>query len=142
MSEYLDVNHHSLVERDWWPAQNFTPERLACSHCGEIKMHIPTLIRLQNVRDITGPLIVNSGYRCPEYNNAISSTGLNGPHTTGQAFDLKVSGDITHVILAAIQQGFTGIGLKQHGGYSGRFMHVDTLEPLPNRPRPHWWTYK
>jgi hypothetical protein len=40
----------------------------------------------------------------------------------------------------AMQHGFTGIGLKQHG--ASRFLHLDDLpNGNPTGPRPWIWTY-
>lgn len=86
------------------------------------------------------PLYVNSGYRTPLYNKAVSETGENGPHTTGKAVDLRcIDGtDRYRLTLLALQIGFTGIGLAKS------FIHLDTLtkedkgyEDL----RPRIWTY-
>jgi len=74
------------------------------------------------------PLVVSSGYRTPEYNNRVSSTGLNGPHTTGKAADILVARDNAYTLLKhAFEAGcFTGIGIKQTG--NDRFIHLDIIE--------------
>lgn len=47
---------------------------------------------LQPVRDHFGrPVVVTSGYRCPELNEAVGSAG-SSQHTTGEAADFTVSG--------------------------------------------------
>lgn len=83
------------------------------------------------------PFVVTSGYRTPEYNNEISTTGLTGPHTTGKAADIAVSRKNARIVLQnAFEMGcFTGIGLNQKG--DGRFIHLDTIE----REEPAIWTY-
>ncbi len=85
-------------------------------------------------------LTVTSGARCPAYNQQVSSTGPNGPHTTGRAIDFGTRGEealeITEKARAA---GFTGIGVNQKG--NGRFIHIDDLPNAPNQPRPHIWSY-
>lgn len=91
------------------------------------------------------PIVVRSFYRCPEYNNEVSSTGFDGPHTGkkgGFAIDVGVSGghaldlikvarevDLTNVL--PIQ----GIGISQHGPHNQRFIHLDNL------PRKALWDY-
>ena len=87
-----------------------------------------------------GPLIVSSAYRCPEYNNKISSTGTKGPHTTGKAIDIAINGeDAYKLVKAAVSMGFSGIGIKQKGSFEGRFIHLDML-PL-GTIRPRIWSY-
>ena len=84
---------------------------------------------------------VNSGARCQEYNAKISGTGLDGPHTKGAA-DIGVSGAKALAVIAAAQaEGMTGIGVKQHGPYAGRFVHLDALPNADGQPRPHLWSY-
>ena len=84
------------------------------------------------------PFVISSGYRSPEYNAKVSSTGLSGPHTTGKAADILVSRGNSYTLLehAFQMEVFTGIGIKQKG--ESRFIHLDTLEEAP---RPIVWSY-
>ena len=68
---------------------NFSPDEVKCSHCGELKIHEDIMDLLQEARNDLGPLSITSGYRCSEHNSSISSTGANGPHTTGKALDIS-----------------------------------------------------
>lgn len=97
--------------------------------------------RLDELRRTLGfPLFVNSGYRCPTHNQRVSSTGPNGPHVTGRAADLRVSGtQAFQLIHHAIDLGFNGIGVAQKGDHARRFIHLDDLE-APH-PRPWIWSY-
>ena len=125
-----------------WP--HFSDAELTCHcGCGRQEMVHNFLIRLEKLRVAYGrPMPVTSGFRCPSHNVQASDTGLNGPHTTGQAVDVQVSGEDTHRLLTlALGQGFSGIGLSQRGDVNTRFVHLDTLEPGPGRPRPTVWTY-
>ncbi len=45
------------------------------------------------------------------------------------------------LIALAHKHGFSGIGLRQHGDYKGRFVHLDDLSNATGRPRPWIWTY-
>lgn len=82
---------------------------------------------------------VNSGARCPAYNNKVSGTGLTGPHTKG-AIDVGVRGDqALTVVRIALEEGFTGIGVSQKG--DKRFIHLDDLPNAPGQPRPTIWSY-
>ena len=121
---------------------NFTRAELACKHCGW--MHIPmvSIERLQRVRDKFGrPIIINSAYRCPTHNIAVSNTGSMGPHTKS-AFDIRVYGaHALELIQIALSEGFTGIGVKQTGPQESRFIHLDDLPDRPGQPRPWIWGY-
>jgi uncharacterized protein YcbK (DUF882 family) len=83
------------------------------------------------------PIIINSGYRSPEYNSAIATTGPRGPHTTGQAADIKVLDSSTRFLLVtlAVECGFTGIGIAK------TFIHLDDILQNPHIPRPMLWLY-
>ena len=122
--------------------QNFSREELACKHCGRMEIPLPTVERLQALRDKVGHFLrVSSGYRCPEHNNAVSSTGRDGPHTRG-AFDILIYGDDAyHLVQAAMEVGFTGIGVNQTGPIEKRFIHVDALADETGLPRPTIWSY-
>lgn len=119
----------------------FTLDEFACKHCGGNKM-MPTFIeKLDRLRSVCGfPLQVTSGYRCPVHNANVSSTGADGPHTTGRAADIAVERDRAFLLLChATSLGFTGIGVLQKG--KTRFIHLDDLPAAPGRPRPTVWSY-
>lgn len=128
------------MTRDWsrWP--NFRSNELACPCCGRADMEPAFMDRLQSLRTAFGaPLAVTSGFRCPEHNAQVSSTGPAGPHTTGRAVDIAVRGaEALSVINLALPLGFTGLGVAQKG--AGRFLHLDDLE-APRFPRPNLWSY-
>ena len=118
---------------------HFDDVELQCPCCGRNDVTEEFLERLEALRDLMGlPLYVSSGYRCPLYNDGISNTGLNGPHTTGQAADIIISYHHAFKLAKyAFELGFTGIGINQRGTPQDRFIHLDTLRA--NRPRI--WTY-
>ena len=78
---------------------NFTRSELAC-RCGCGGIPPPDFIEaLQQLREAYGkPMPINSGYRCPEYNAKVSSTGRTGPHTKG-AVDVGLTGKDALVLL-------------------------------------------
>ena len=129
--------------------RNFSAKEVSCK-CGKCS-GLPTgdafitfvhaLDNLQAIREIYGkPMILSSGYRCPEHNKSVSSTGLTGPHTIG-AFDTLVHGkDAVRLIRAAMESKNppTGIGVSQKGPYETRFIHFDWLETAG---RPWIWSY-
>ena len=122
--------------------KNFSRAELACKHCGQMHIPLASVQRLQRVRDRVGhALIVASAYRCPQHNNAVSKTGLNGPHTQA-AFDVRVhSPEAYHVLVAALAEGFTGIGVNQTGPLEDRFFHLDDIPDAEGMPRPTVWSY-
>lgn len=95
---------------------------------------------LEEIREALGiPLYVTSGYRCPEYNMLVSNTGRKGPHTTGKAVDIAIAGTHAYKLVSvAMYHGIQGIGVKQHGSYGSRFIHLDQLF---NEYRPRIWSY-
>lgn len=120
---------------------NFSREELACKHCGKMEIPLASVQRLQRVRDRVGHFLkVTSGYRCPAYNNAVSKTGLDGPHTRA-AFDVQVYGkEAYEVVAAAIAEGFIGIGVSQTGPIEKRFIHLDDID-AEGISRPYVWSY-
>jgi zinc D-Ala-D-Ala carboxypeptidase len=126
----------------YWPS--FTLEELKCK-CGKcdskgLEMRAAFMDKLQALRNKLGfPLHITSGYRCPAHNASISKTGSDGVHTTGQAVDIAIRGEEAIKLLkAAIDAGFTGIGIDQQG--ASRFIHLDTCT-APDYPRPTIWSY-
>lgn len=84
-------------------------------------------------------LPMSSGYRCEKYNKL---KGYTQTHATGQAGDLQVTHRQSYIVLKhAFECGFTGIGVKQKGITTKRFIHLDDLPNAHNRPRPHVWSY-
>ena len=113
---------------------HFTHAELKCPCCGKNLVTDALLEKLEALRELMGvPLPVSSGYRCPLYNDATSTTGLNGPHTTGEAVDIGISYEPAFLLAKyAFDLGFMGIGLNQRGPAYERFIHLDTLRA--NRP--------
>lgn len=121
----------------------FSDTELACK-CGSCdgKMNDAFMRKVVRLRtELDFPFAVSSAYRCPDYNDMVSSTGFDGPHTTGRAIDIRVSGKRAMRLLeAAIKAGFTGIGVSQKGAHGSRFIHLDDLDPKTH-PRPALWSY-
>ena len=121
--------------------KHFTLSEFDCHHCGRNHMDEQFLAELDELRHRCGfPFPITSGYRCPEHNNAVSTTGWDGPHTTGRAADVGVRGaQALTVVKVAIEMGFTGIGVQQKG--ATRFIHLDNLPNADRQPRPWIWSY-
>lgn len=129
-----------LTDEDFkrWP--NFSRKEFACACCGKAPMDPAFMDILQLLRiDYGKPMVISSGYRCAAHNQKVSSTGPNGPHTTGQAADVAVArGDAYELLQLGIRI-FTGIGVNQKG--AGRFLHFDTIPNSASAPRPTLWSY-
>lgn len=128
---------------EWDDYQNFDRHEFVCK-CGCGAAHMcPTFIGiLQFIRERIGhPLVINSGYRCPDHNQSVSSTGSRtGPHTSGKAADIRVSGEAAyHLVRLAVRQQVTGIGIHQTGPHARRYIHLDTLT---GPTRPTIWSYE
>lgn len=124
----------------WDHIEHFAVDEFRCRCCGLALMDETFLTALDHIRStVDQPLIVTSGYRCPDYNDRVAQTGRTGPHTTGRAVDLLISGSLAFkVIDLAIGYGITGIGVQQHGPHEKRYVHLDNLLG-PTRP---WvWSY-
>ncbi len=118
---------------DWADIVHFNPSEFTCSCCGVEQMDADFMRKLDAVRaTFDFPFIISSGYRCPEHNQAVSSTGPSGPHTTGKACDIALSYESARAALAPLATAFSGIGINQKG--PSRFIHVDDLDP-------RIWTY-
>ena len=126
---------------DWNQVEHFKAGEFACRHCDANLIQPGLVFKLDELREAFGkPMTVTSGYRCPEHNQAVSTTGPTGPHTTGLACDIGVSGrDAVVVLRLALQAGFTGIGVQQKGG--GRFIHLDLIPDSFSAKRPWIWSY-
>lgn len=121
----------------------FTEKELACPCCGIADMDDEFMENLEAMRDVLDfPFIISSGYRCPKYNQKISTTGADGPHTTGRAVDIVVFGEQAYELIAAADSwGMAGIGVCQKGEISKRFIHLDNLQGHEGYPRPRVWGY-
>lgn len=122
----------------------FKPDEMKCKcgQCGSTghEMDNNFMAKLDLLRDKCNfPLVITSGYRCPDYNAKVAGTGKSGPHTTGKAADIAIDRmKAYHLLDYAMQLGFTGIGIDQKG--NGRFIHLDTLTSEESF-RPCVWSY-
>lgn len=120
-----------------WHWQFFTEDEMRCKcGCGASLMSDGFMNILDRIRRTYGrAMIVTSAYRCPTHNNQISTTGMDGPHTTGRAVDIKVSGTLAvDLVRISIGLGMKGFGFKQHGPHESRFIHFDDI-------RQRMWSY-
>ena len=121
---------------NWSDIEYFTPAEFICQ-CGKCSgstpggvadlMDIDFVVKLDSLRRLLGfPMGITSGYRCPDHNAAVSSTGPNGPHTTGGAADLSLDRARAFQVMGHVEAlGFNGLGINQKG--NGRFIHLDNV---------------
>jgi zinc D-Ala-D-Ala carboxypeptidase len=138
------IQEENVNDAQWAQLKYFKKDEFTCHcGCGSNEMKLSFMLTLDSLRDFVGiPFIVTSGYRCPTHNASVSHTGKTGPHTTGQAADIQISGHAAYELLVNIHRvGITGIGLNQKGTHSERYIHLDTLPLADGQPRPWVWTY-
>lgn len=131
---------------DWSEFDSKDVNGILVAGSGKAMMDRPFVMKLDELRRRYGkPLLVNSGFRFPEWNEKVSSTGKTGPHTTGKAVDLRAHGRDAHMLVQiAMELGFTGIGLQQASRipHARRFVHLDTLTAVETKGiRPWIWSY-
>ena len=68
--------------------KNFTREELSCPCCKQVK-DSSFWVKLQTLRDLTGPLVINSSFRCKKHNKKIG--GVKGSfHQKSRAVDISI----------------------------------------------------
>jgi uncharacterized protein YcbK (DUF882 family) len=100
----------------------------------------PLLISvLQIIRDyVKLPIVVNSGYRCPEHNKRVGGVA-NSQHIFGKAADIYVEGWSNEQLLNVIRA--LTVAKKIYVGYayiiknSNRAVHIDVRIPESNTVR-------
>jgi uncharacterized protein YcbK (DUF882 family) len=105
-----------------------------CRCCERNGMDVAFLWTLDRARHLAGiPFKVNSGYRCPSWNQ-FNGGKPTSSHLIGLAADIEVktSGAYFHTLKALIDVGFTRIGMGT------KFIHVDSD---PAKPGDLIWTY-
>ena len=141
----IDVVDWRLIQPQDWRWLHFKPQELACKDDSSLRVDPDLLDEVEKLRLVAAePLVVSSCWRTPAYNSQVSSTGPNGPHTTGRALDILCYGDrALRLLKLAGGLRFTGIGLNQKGPQVTRFLHLDLIQPgaSPANPRPWLWTY-
>ena len=127
---------------DYSQYPNFSEEEFKCKHCGEVDMKDTVLNFLQAWRDHIGAgVTINSRFRCGEHNNAVSSTGTDGPHTSGLAIDISTQPQLQYKLLNFAfnyEPRPTGIGIAK------TFTHLDWLTAEQDdkyKIRPNVWKY-
>jgi uncharacterized protein YcbK (DUF882 family) len=95
---------------DFQLTKNFNLREFDCRCCKRVKIARELVERLQRVRDrAESPIIVTSGYRCPEWNKKVGGVSTSF-HLRGQACDI-IPKDISlpKLALFCIEEGFSDI---------------------------------
>ena len=113
-----------------WPY--FSMEELSCHcGCGQMKMDSDFMENLVEMREELGfPMKITSGYRCPEYNAQVSTTGGDGPHTTGRAVDIALTPwSAAQLLELGYSRGYIrGVGVHMPSkNDTVKFIHIDDL---------------
>lgn len=128
------------VENNIQLSKNFKLSEFACKHCGRIMVDMNLVYALQKMRDIVGPINVEIGYRCPEWNKTIPNAAANSLHIHGKAADIHCGHPYNEALRDIAEQcGFTGIGLYD------TWIHVDvgdTVRRWDNRTTKKYKHYE
>lgn len=115
----------------------FTIDEFRCHHCGHLPengMNPVLLEKLDALRESVGlPIVVSSGYRCPEHNADVGGV-WNSQHVKGNAADIYCPGlSVDTLADSAAILGFDGIGRY----YRAEFVHLDCRDngQSPNKYR-------
>lgn len=122
----------------------FTKTELQCPHCGKAPIHPHLIETLDTIREhIKRPINIESGYRCPYYNNTLKNSVPNSGHTTGQAADIRAPG-MTNKQLGDFIKHLHSRGLLPYLTYSylikgktNTSVHIGT----DKKPRKHIFAY-
>jgi zinc D-Ala-D-Ala carboxypeptidase len=128
-----------VSQKNRWPYFNpETDKKMTCScGCGRMELQDDFMKKIVLARIECGfSFHIISGFRCPKYNNQVSKTGFNGPHTTGRALDIAADSRQKSQIMRALRSlGFTRFGIAK------TFIHVDNLTQKENFAEDVIWTY-
>lgn len=104
--------------------RHFKVKEFACKHCGEIKIDINLLVKLEELRRAIGnrPIIINSGYRCPTHNKNVGGA-KNSQHMYGKAADIRVPNMSPRTLEKFADTVFYNGGVGMGGA---TIVHVDT----------------
>jgi uncharacterized protein YcbK (DUF882 family) len=124
--------------------KHFKREEFACNPekcgCGQNWIDDNFIVILDTLRERAGfPFIVDSGFRCPDYNDKVSSTGRDGPHTTGWAVDIRAITSTQRFRLIRVAIAANCVRL----GWGSSFIHIDFCNELDatRYPPEVFWDY-
>ncbi len=101
--------------------KHFKVREFRCKHCGKVRLDIDLLVKLEDLRRKTGPLIINSGYRCPAHNKRVGGV-KNSQHVKGTAADIRATKMSANNVYNHANRIFNRGGVGKYRN----FTHVDT----------------
>ena len=114
---------------------NFSQDEFRCKHCGKLVLDPRLPVLCQQIRTFASkekgfeiPLIVSSGYRCPEHNARVGGVP-DSQHVHGKAADLIPRGITARELHRLIMKAYYEHRLSCLGGLGlyRTFVHVDTF---------------
>lgn len=114
------------LEGDKHLTSSFKVKEFACNDGSDvILIHADLPAVLQNIRNQFGkPIIINSGYRTPEYNKKVGGA-TRSQHCYGTAADIVVDGIPPASVAIAAEKALKEIGHPGGIGLYKSFVHVD-----------------
>jgi zinc D-Ala-D-Ala carboxypeptidase len=91
----------------------FKEDEFKCSCCGKVFVNPSLIPTLDKIRKSYGkPMVVTSGYRCPEHNKEVGGA-TNSEHLIGMAADVHCNNnrDRFALIKACLDNGVTRLGI-------------------------------
>jgi uncharacterized protein YcbK (DUF882 family) len=128
--DLLDIRHFSPLELCLVGRTNSEGTKLQAPPLSMFENIYPTIVRIETVRRILDePIIVNSGYRDPEYNAGVSEAS-GSLHVFFNALDVRLASGNTYKLYKALDElpNSDKFGLMEYRN----FVHFDTrgiLEP-------------
>jgi hypothetical protein len=104
--------------------KHFKLKEFRCKHCGQLKIDINLLLKLEEVRTAIGnkPIVITSGYRCPTHNKNVGGA-KNSQHMYGRAADIRANGVSVKEMNQICDRIFGNGGVGLNGA---TITHVDT----------------
>lgn len=103
--------------------KHFKLDEFRCKHCKKLKLDINLLLKLEELRTVTGPLIINSGYRCPIHNKNVGGAS-SSQHLKGTAADLKATKMSSSNVYNHADKIFSNGGVGKYN----TFTHIDVRD--------------
>ncbi|WP_120497561.1 D-Ala-D-Ala carboxypeptidase family metallohydrolase [Kiloniella sp. EL199] len=119
---------------NWSDYSNFSASEFICKcGCGRADMNPEFMVKLQELRDRIGPLVITSGFRCKNH-PVEKGKKRPGAHSAGLAADIIPLKARRYELLTTISDmRFKGIGVAKS------FIHIDEGHPYAYRPAS--WSY-
>jgi uncharacterized protein YcbK (DUF882 family) len=101
-------------------SSHFNTREFRCRCCERLLIDYRLIVALEKLRlDLGLPLIINSGYRCPEHNEAIGGVKKSG-HTKGYSADIRTPQGMDTIAFGRKVWNYRKTyGIKRVGLYNG-----------------------